>query len=151
MSNVLQKKAVRYVCVSCNIFKSWQITDISRMIAESLNIPKIVVLRILKEELGKKKLCVCFFSTLLEIWAKESSGHNLLRHYLDGRCRQKLFLTKLLREMRPSVLSTSMTPKQSDSVLNGLVRHPLGRRNWNSNGLASRPCWKFFRHSRRSA
>ena len=25
-----------------------------------------------------------------------------------------------------------------------LVRHPLGRRNWNSKGPASRPCWQFF-------
>jgi len=41
--------------------------------------------------------------------------------------------------MRPSVLP--MTPKQSDRVLNGLVRHPLGRWNWNSKGPASRPCW----------
>jgi hypothetical protein len=32
----------------------------SRMIAESLNIPKTVVLRILKEDLGKRKLCACF-------------------------------------------------------------------------------------------
>jgi histone-lysine N-methyltransferase SETMAR len=32
----------------------------SRMIAESLNIPKSVVLRILKEDLGKKKLCTRF-------------------------------------------------------------------------------------------
>jgi len=32
----------------------------SRMIAESLNIPKTVVLRMLKEELGKRKLCVHF-------------------------------------------------------------------------------------------
>jgi hypothetical protein len=30
---------------------------ISRMIAESLNIPKTVVCQILKEELGKRKLC----------------------------------------------------------------------------------------------
>ena len=36
-------------------------------------------------------------------------------------------LTKLLREMRPSVLC--MAPKQNDRVLNGLVRHTLGRRN----------------------
>jgi hypothetical protein len=34
----------------------------------------------------------------------------------------KIFLTKLLREMRPGVLP--MTPKQSDRVLNGLVGHP---------------------------
>jgi len=32
----------------------------SRMIAESLNIPKTVVLRILKEDLGKRKLCAGF-------------------------------------------------------------------------------------------
>ena len=32
----------------------------SRMIAESLNIPKTVVLRILKENLGKRELCACF-------------------------------------------------------------------------------------------
>ena len=32
----------------------------SRMIAESLNIPKTVVFRILKEDLGKRKLCPCF-------------------------------------------------------------------------------------------
>ena len=32
----------------------------SRMIPESLNIPKTVVLRILKEDLGKRKLCACF-------------------------------------------------------------------------------------------
>jgi len=30
------------------------------MIAESLNIPKTVVLRILKEDLGKRKLCASF-------------------------------------------------------------------------------------------
>jgi len=33
---------------------------VSRMIAESLNIPKTVVLRILKEDLGKRKLCARF-------------------------------------------------------------------------------------------
>jgi hypothetical protein len=32
----------------------------SRMIAESLNIPKTIVLRILKEDLGKRKLCAHF-------------------------------------------------------------------------------------------
>jgi hypothetical protein len=38
----------------------------------------------------------------------------------------KFFLTKFLREMRPGVLP--MTSKQSDRVLNGLVRNPFGRR-----------------------
>ena len=35
-------------------------------------------------------------------------------------------------------------PETNDRVLNGLVRHPLGRRNWNSKGPAWRPRWKFF-------
>jgi hypothetical protein len=39
----------------------------------------------------------------------------------------KNFLTKLLREMRPDVLP--ITPEQSEKVLNGVVRHYLGRRN----------------------
>jgi hypothetical protein len=51
----------------------------------------------------------------------------------------KIFLTKLLWEMRLSVLP--LTPKQSDRVLNGLVKHPLGQRKWNSEGPASSPCW----------
>jgi hypothetical protein len=38
---------------------------VSRIIAESLNIPKTVVLRILKEDLGKRKSCACYCSTLL--------------------------------------------------------------------------------------
>jgi hypothetical protein len=38
----------------------------------------------------------------------------------------KISLTKLLQEMRPGVLP--MILKQSDRVLNGLVRHPLGLR-----------------------
>jgi hypothetical protein len=37
----------------------------SRMIAESLNIPKTVVFRILIEDLGKKVVCT-FCSTLLD-------------------------------------------------------------------------------------
>jgi hypothetical protein len=34
---------------------------VSRMIAESLIIPKTVVLQILKEDLGKRNLCACYF------------------------------------------------------------------------------------------
>jgi len=93
------------------------------MIAESLNIPKTVVLRILEEDLGKRKLCARFFPTVLGTWAKERSRHILPRHYRVGRCRQK-FLTKLLWVMRPVFLP--MTPQQGDRYLLGLVRQPLG-------------------------
>jgi arginine/ornithine N-succinyltransferase beta subunit len=82
------------------------------MIAESLNIPKVIVLRILKEDLGKRKLCAYFVP------------HSLAPEQLEDRvtsCQdiimmadaKKIFLTKLLWEMRPGVLP--MTPKQSDS------------------------------------
>jgi hypothetical protein len=117
----------------------------SRMIAESLNIPKTVVLQILKEDLRKRKLCARFVSHSSITEQREDLSHILLRHYRDGRCRQKFFLTKLLWEMKPGVLSTTL--KQSKRVLNGLVRHPFSRRNWNSTGPASRPCWSFFFNS----
>jgi len=89
------------------------------MIAESLNIPKTVVLRILKEDLGKRKLCARFV-----LWSLTPEQ----REDRVTSCQDIIiiFLTKLLREMRPGVLP--LTPKQSDRVLNMLVRHPLGRR-----------------------
>jgi len=109
----------------------------SRMISEYLNIPKTLVFRILKEDLGKRKLSARF-APLLDTWAKRRSSHILARHYRDGRCRQNFF-NKIIMGDKSGVLP--MTPKQNDRVLNGLVRRPLGWRNWNSKGPASRPCW----------
>jgi hypothetical protein len=43
----------------------------SRMIAESFNIPKTVVLQILKDDLGKRKLCACFVSYSLTLEQRE--------------------------------------------------------------------------------
>jgi len=97
----------------------------TRMIAESLNIPKTVVLRILKEDLGKRKLCARFVPPSLTSEQREdrvSSCQDII-----AMADANNFFFKLLREMRPGVLP--MTPKRSDRVLNGLVRHPLGRRN----------------------
>jgi hypothetical protein len=98
----------------------------SSMMAESLNIPKTVVLRILKEDLGKRMLCACFVSHYLTPEQREDRVTSC-QDIMAMADADKNFLTKLLREMRPGVLP--MTPKQSDKVLNGLVRHPLGRRN----------------------
>jgi hypothetical protein len=86
----------------------------------------------------KEKFVCTFCSTILGTWAKGRSSHILPRHCRGGRCRQK-FLTKFLRKMRLGVLS--MTPKQNDKVLKGLVRHLFGRRNWNSKGPTSRQSW----------
>jgi hypothetical protein len=63
----------------------------SRMIVESLNIPKTVVLWILKEDLGKRKLCACFVPHSLTPEQKGRLSHILPRHYQDGWCRQKCF------------------------------------------------------------
>jgi hypothetical protein len=96
------------------------------MIAESLNIPKTAVLRILKEDLGKTKLCASFvqhFFTTEQRDDRVTSFQDILR----WPRQTKSLLTKLLRVMRSGVLS--ITPKQSDGVLNGLVRHLLSRRN----------------------
>ena len=96
------------------------------MIAESLNIPKSVVLRLLKEDLGKIKLCARFVPHALTPEQREDQVTSCqdINPMADA---DRIFLTKLLREMRPGVLPVA--PKQSDRVLNGLVRHPLGRRN----------------------
>jgi hypothetical protein len=79
----------------------------SRIIAESLNIPKTVVLQIQKEDLGKRKLCLCFVPHSLTLEQREdrvtSCQDIIAKAYAD-----KTFLTKLLREMRPGVLP--MTP-----------------------------------------
>jgi len=53
----------------------------SRMTAEPLNIPKTVVLRILKEDLGKKTLCARFVPHSLTLEQKEdgvTSCHDII-------------------------------------------------------------------------
>jgi hypothetical protein len=110
----------------------------SRMIVASLNIPKAVVLRILKEDFGKRKSCATLFHTPWRLRKGKVESH-LAKALSRWPMQTKFFLTKLLREMRPSVLP--MTSKQSDRILNGLERHPLGRRNYNPKGSASRLCW----------
>jgi hypothetical protein len=96
------------------------------MIAEFFNIPKTVVLWILKEDLVKRKLCALFVPHSLTPEQREDrvTSYQDIIAMADA---DNNFLTKLLQEMRPVVLP--MTPKQSDRVLNGLVRHPLGLRN----------------------
>jgi hypothetical protein len=62
----------------------------SRMIAESLNIPKTSSLDS-ERGFGKLKIVCTFCSALLDIWAKGRLSHILPRHYCDGRCKQKFF------------------------------------------------------------
>jgi len=99
----------------------------SRMIAESLNILKTVVLRILKEDLGKRKLSAHFVPHSLTPEQREERVTSYQDIIATADTDKNFSSTKLLREMRPGVLP--VTPKQSGRVLNGLVRHPQGRRN----------------------
>jgi len=96
------------------------------MITESLNIPKTVILWILKEDLGKRKLCAHFVA------------HSLTREQREDRvttCQDiitmadadKNFLNKIITG--DEIWCSAYDPKQSDRVLNGLMRHLLGRRN----------------------
>jgi hypothetical protein len=98
--------------------------------------------------LGKRKLCARFFATLLDTWAKGRSNYILPRHG-DGRCRQNLFLTKLLREMRTGVLP--MTPKQSDRVWMGWWDIPSAEETEIPKVPHQNHVDNFFRLSRRSA
>jgi hypothetical protein len=96
------------------------------MIAEYLNIPKTVVLQILKEDLGKRKLCARFVPRSLTPEQREDRVTSC-QSIIAMADADKNILKKLLQKMRPGVLP--MTPNQSDRVLNGLVRNTLDRRN----------------------
>ena len=111
--------------------------QITSKIAEYLNIPKTVVLWILKQDLGKRKLCAHFVPH--SFTPEQREDRVTFAKTLSRWPRQTIFLTNLLWEMRPGILP--LTPKQNDRFLNGLVRHPLRRRSWYSKGPKSRPCW----------
>jgi len=72
----------------------------SRMTAESLNIPKTAVLRILKEDLGKRKLCACFVSHSLtpeQRGDRVTSGQDII----TMANADKNFLNKIITEDEP--------------------------------------------------
>jgi hypothetical protein len=96
------------------------------MTVESFNIPKTVVLLILKEDFGKRKLCASFVPHSFSPDQQEDRVTSC-PDIIAMADADKIILTKLLWEMRPGVLL--MTPKQSNRILNGLVRHPFGRRD----------------------
>jgi hypothetical protein len=83
----------------------------SKMIAESLNIPKTVVLRILREYLGKRKLCARFVPHFFTPEQREDRVTSC-QDIIAMADADKNFLKKLLREMRPAVLP--MTPKATE-------------------------------------
>jgi hypothetical protein len=81
----------------------------SRMITQSSNIPKTVVLRILKVDLGKKKLCARFVPHSLTPEQREDRVTSCQDIIAMADSDKLFFLTKLLRKMRTGVLP--MTPE----------------------------------------
>jgi hypothetical protein len=77
----------------------------------------------MKEDLGKRKLCARFVPHSLTPEKREDRVTSCQDTNAIADA-DKIFLTKIVREMRPGVFP--MTPKQSDRVLNGLARHPFG-------------------------
>ena len=108
----------------------------SRMIAEPLNIPKTVVLRILKEDLGKRKLCASFVPHCLTPEQREDRVTSCQDIIAMADADKNFFKQNYYGRWDLVFWCFAYDPKQSDRILNGLVRHPLGRRNWNSEGLA---------------
>jgi hypothetical protein len=74
----------------------------------------------------KEKVVCTFCSTLLDTWAKGRSSQILPRHYRDGRGRQ-FFLNKIITGDETWCFVYDPETKRQSS--NGLLRHPLGRRN----------------------
>jgi hypothetical protein len=73
----------------------------SRMIAESLNVPKTVVLLILKEDLGKRKLCARFVPLSLTPEQREDRVTSCQDIFAMADAQN--FFFKLLWEMEPGV------------------------------------------------
>jgi hypothetical protein len=79
----------------------------TRMIAESLNIPKPVVLRILREDLGKRKFCAHFVPHSLTPGQRKdrvTSFHDIIA-MADA---DKFFFFFFFWEMRPGVLPVTL-------------------------------------------
>jgi hypothetical protein len=107
----------------------------SRMIAEYLKKPKTIVHWILKEDLGKIKLCSGFVPHSLTPEERKDQVTSC-RGIVEIDDADKNFFNKII--MGDDTWCCAMTPKQSDRVLNGLVIHPLSRRNGNSKRSTSR-------------
>jgi hypothetical protein len=67
----------------------------SRMIAESLNIPKTVVLQILKEDLGKRKLCARLVPGFLTLEQREDQVTSC-KYLIAMANAEKNFLNKII-------------------------------------------------------
>ena len=93
----------------------------SRMMAESSNIPKTVVLRILKEDLGKRKLCARFVPHSFTPQQREDRVTSC-QDIIAMADADNTFFNKIIMGHE----TWCFAPEKRDRVLNGLVRHLLG-------------------------
>jgi hypothetical protein len=97
-----------------------------RMIEETLNIPKSVVLRILKEDLGTKKLCASFIPLPLTPEQKEDRGTSC-QHIIAMADADKNFLNKIITGNATGCFACDPETKRQSSEWVGETY--LGRRN----------------------
>ena len=103
------RTGVNIAAVADLVKNGHQIT--SSMIAESLNIPNTVVLRILKEDLGKRKLCARFVPHSLTPEQREDWVTSC-QDIITMADADKNFLTKLLQEYETSCFAYDPKTKQ---------------------------------------
>jgi len=108
-------------CYCCWFGQKWSSNRIKND-AKSLNIPKTVVLRILEEDLGKRKLCARFVPQSLTPERREDRVTS---------CQDIIAMADADKNVFKWDLVICLWPR-------------LGRMNWNSKGPESRSCWQFF-------
>jgi hypothetical protein len=96
------------------------------MIAESLNIPKALVLPILKEDLGKRKLWARFVPQSL-IPEQREDRVTSWQEIIAMADVDSFFKNKIITG--DETWCFAYDPETKRQVLNGLVRQLLGRRN----------------------
>ena len=110
------------------------------MITESLNIPKIVVLRLLKEDLGKRKLCARFVPLCLTPEQREDRVTSCqdINPMVDA---DKIFFNKIITGNETLCFAYDPETKRQRSDWVGGVGETSPRpKKLNSKGPASRQC-----------
>jgi hypothetical protein len=111
------------------------------MIAESLNIPKTVVLWILKEDLGKRKLCARLIPHSLTLQQRENRVTSC-RDIIAVANANKIFFNKIITG--DETWSFAYDPKTKPESSEWVGKTFPWLKKLNSKGPASRPLIIFF-------
>ncbi len=99
------------------------------MIGKQLNIPKTIILRILCEDMKKRKICACFVPHVLtreQKGTRLAQSENLLE--MDNTCEN--FLEKIITGDESWCYTCDS--ERSDIVQSGLEFHPPNWKNYGS-------------------